>query len=221
MKQLDVVIPIRDRPSYYNDIELKYCLRSIDKYFPCRDVWCVGIPREGYSVNWIYKTDDSKSRFDSARQKILAACENPYVSDPFVLWNDDFFLLKEITELHEYYDGTLQERIKSAGGDYLQMLRKTEKHSDGKNYAVHAPLVIRKDLFKEVAKKGISYRNAYCSASDGVKVPMKDPKIYNKAHHKLFRRFIKGKWMFSTSDHSFAFIYRHMESLYPNPSRWE
>lgn len=216
---IDVVIPLRDRPSPYNDEELRYCLRSIEKYMDVRDVWVVGQPRDWLSVNWIEETDGG-SRFGSAHRKIRAACDNPFVSDPFVLFNDDFFLLKPLKDFPDYYDSTLQERIASAGGDYLNMLKKSQSFSDGKNYATHTPVSIDKEIFKTIPE-GISYRIAYGSRSSNEKKEMKDPKIYNQKDHFDFRQWVKGKTMFSTSDFSFHYILREMKSLYPVASRWE
>ena len=217
---MDVVIPLRDKPSVYNDEELRYCLRSIDKYMDVRDVWVVGQPRDWLSVNWIPLSDQVKSRYSSAHRKIRAACDNPFVSDPFVLFNDDFFLLKPTEEFPDYYDGTLQQRINSSGGDYLNMLKKSQRFSDGKNYATHTPALIKKEIFKTIPE-GISYRIAYGSRSGNEKKPIKDPKIYNQKDHFDFREWVKGKAMFSTSDFSFHYILREMKQLYPEPSRWE
>src|SRR5690554_251908 len=217
---IDVVIPLRDIPSPYNDEELRYCLRSIEKYMDVRDVWVVGQPRDWLSVNWIPLSDRVKSRFGSAHLKIRAACDNPFVSDPFVLFNDDFFLLKPLKEFPDYYDGTLEERIESAGGGYLNILKKSKSFSDGKNYATHTPVSIDKEIFKTIPE-GISYRIAYGSRSGNEKKEMKDPKIYNQKDHFDFRQWIKGKSMFSTSDFSFNYILKDMKCLYPEPSRWE
>ena len=216
---IDVVIPLRDRPSPYNDEELRYCLRSIEKYMDVRDVWVVGQPRDWLSVNWI-SLSDGGSRFGSAHRKIRAACDNPFISDPFVLFNDDFFLLNPIKDFPDYYDGTLQQRINSAGGDYLAMLKRSQSFSDGNNYATHTPALIKKEIFKTIPE-GISYRIAYGSRSGNEKKPIKDPKIYNQKDHFDFREWVKGKAMFSTSDFSFHYILREMKQLYPEPSRWE
>lgn len=220
----DIVIPLRDRPSLYNDMELKYCLRSIEKHIEFGDVWCVGIPRDWLSVNWISKPDlqgEYDQRHDSVRQKILAACDNPFISDPFILMNDDFYLLRDIDELHDYYDGTIQERLKNTATGYRERMHATIEHSDGRNYEVHTPVVIHKEIFKSATKEGALYRNLYCSASPTEKVPIKDPKLYRKAEHYNFREFCKRNWMFSTSEFSFALLMKEMERLYPEKSRWE
>ena len=221
---MDIVIPIRDRPSLYNDVELQYSLRSIDKYFPVRDVWCVGIPREWLSVNWI-QTPDMPGKYDgrheSVRQKILSACDNPYVSDPFVLWNDDFFLLRHVSELHDYYDGTIADRIKNTAPGYRKLMESSIPHSDGNNYEVHTPVIIYKDLFKEATRPSALYRNIYCSSSPTEKVEIRDPKLYNKQEHMEFRDWVRDKWMFSASEFSFAFLMKEMGRLYPEKSRWE
>lgn len=217
---VDVVIPLRDKPSVYDDEELRYSLRSIDKHMDVRDVWVVGQPRGWLSVNWIPATDAGSTRYNSAYRKIMKACYNPYVSDPFVLFNDDFFLLKRLNEIPDYYDGTLKDRIKTTGGEYFKMLKKSLDYSDGKNYAVHTPVVIHKELFKRIPE-GVSYRVVYGSMSDNKKEQLTDPKIYDKEHHMEFRKWVRDKWMFSASEFSFAFLMKEMGRLYPEKSRWE
>ena len=217
---IDVVIPLRDKPSLYNDEELRYCLRSIEKYMDVRDVWIVGNPRDWLSVNWISMGDGEGTRFNSAHAKIRKACENDHISDPFILFNDDFFLLKPFNEFPDYYDGTLEQRIESSGGDYLSILKKSKPFSDGNNYATHTPVCIDKEIFKTIPA-GISYRIAYGARSGNKKEQMKDPKIYNKGDHFNFKEWKRGKSMFSTSDFSFHYILPQMKKLYPEKSRWE
>ena len=224
MNGYDVVIPLRDRPSLYNDLELKYCLRSIDKHMNVRDVWCVGIPRDWLSVNWIEQGDlqgHYDSRHESVRNKILKACNNPFISDPFILFNDDFMLLRDIDELHDYYDGTIEHRLRNTATGYRQRMEATMPYSDGNNYEVHTPVLIYKELFKSVTKENMLYRNIYCSASPTEKVEIKDPKLYTRKDHDSFRDFAKWNWMFSTSEFSFALLLKEMARLYPGKSRWE
>lgn len=218
----DAVIPIRDTPSVFNDLELKYCLRSIDKHTDC-DVWCIGEPRDWLSVNWIEETDEKlnyDSRHENVRQKILAACNNPHVSDPFILFNDDFFLLRPIQDIPHYYDGTIEYRLQSSAGGYRDRMDESRKHSkDGLNYELHCPVVIDKELFKNVTTPGSLYRNIYCSHSDRDKKPMGDVKMYSLEDHQ--RSFTKGKWCFSTNDFSFTRMLDLMNKLYPEASKWE
>ena len=224
MSFIDVVIPLRDRPSIYNDMELKYCLRAIDKYFPVRDVWIIGTPRDWLSVNWIEQADlqtNYDARHEAVRQKLIKACENPYISDPFALFNDDFILTKPIKELHDYYDGTIDDRLKSAGGGYRdKMLRSKELSKDGLNYETHVPCMIDKKNFKHTVK-GALYRNIAVSYSKREKVPIKDPKLYTKKDHQNFRELCRQNWCVSLAEISLAHVMTTLERMLPNPSRWE
>lgn len=216
---IDIVIPLRDRPSLYNDKELSYCLRSIERFFPVRDVWMIGEPRPYLSCNWIEMSDGKGSRHESVRQKIMAACENPYISDPFVLFNDDFVLTREITMLHDYYDGTIEKRLKTAGGEYRErMLESQELSKDGLNYEVHVPALIDKDLFKKT-KEGSLYRNVCLSHSKREKVEIRDPKMYTKDQHS--RGFIRSHWCISLSEASIPYVHRELDRMFPEKSKWE
>ena len=221
---IDVVIPLRDKPSTFMDLELRFALRSIERYFPVRDVWCVGIPRDTFALNWIEQPDlegGYDTRHESVRQKILKACENPFISDPFALWNDDFFLLRTVNNLPDYYDGTIEDRLKDTTSGYAERMKRTIPYSDGRNYEVHTPVMIDKKLFKKVTKEGMLYRNLHCSKSKREKVQIQDPKLYNHNEHLDFRKWRQDKWMFSTSDISFHYILPQMRKMYPEKSRWE
>jgi len=220
----DVVIPLRDRPSIYNDMELKYCLRAIDKYFPVRDVWIIGTPRDWLSVNWIEQADlqtNYDARHEAVRQKLIKACECDYISDPFALFNDDFILTKPIDVLHDYYDGTIDDRLKDARGGYRdKMARSKELSKDGLNYETHVPCMIDKKNFNHTVG-GALYRNIAVSYSDREKVPIKDPKLYTMEDHQNFRALCKKNWCVSLSEGSLNYVLRDLDRMFPDPSKWE
>ncbi len=220
MKQYDVVIPLRDKPSLYNDVEILYCLRSIEKYMDVNDVWMIGTPREYLSVNWI-QCKDLPNRFESVRQKLLKVSENPYISDPFILFNDDFILTQKVNELPDYYEGTLDDRLKTSGGNYREAMMLTKKHSqDNRNYSIHVPCFMDKKAIKKTIKGGLS-RNIILSHSKRDKVEMIDPKLYNKERHNSFNEFCKQNWCVSLAEGSLSQVMRDLERMFPEPSRWE
>src|SRR5690554_408802 len=112
---MKIIIPLRDIPSAYP--EIRYCLRSIEKYYPT-DVYIVSkIKIKG--TNHIYYEDKTHNRYENVRQKVLKACE--VLDEPFILMNDDMYFLEK-PDFPDWYDGTIEERI-GGNNTYMQMMR--------------------------------------------------------------------------------------------------
>ena len=204
---MKIVIPFKDKPSPY--AELKYCLRSIEKYYPT-DVFIVS-KLKVKGTNHIHYEDKTLNRYENVRQKVLKACD--VLKEPFILMNDDIYFLQE-PQFPDWYDGTIEERI-GGNNSYMQMMRKTMSLSqDGLNYCVHGPMVIEPDLFKSVTVEGLPFRNIYGSYSNREKREIKDPKMRTKKDHSKPEKFIQGKPFFSTSDFSLKLIGDFIEVLF-------
>ena len=85
----DIVIPCRPGANE----ELRYALRSL-KNLPHRDVWIIGgIPDWVRDVRF-YEYPRSTTKYETTAQHMVTACRHPEISDPFVLMNDDFYIMK-------------------------------------------------------------------------------------------------------------------------------
>ena len=147
--------------------ELRYSLRSVEEYFPHRNVWFYGGAPLGFKpdgqVNIPLK---AKSKWEQVRNMLLRACDNDDLTESFWLFNDDFFVLHEIDEnMPQCYDGTLRGKIDEVEArhmgehtDWTNRLRHLEQLllDAGKptlNYAVHKPLLVNRKKMKEVLLK--------------------------------------------------------------------
>lgn len=157
----DVVYFLKDTPT---NEELRYSLRSVVKNVPYRHVVFVGgcpdnlrpdlhIPRE--------QVEDSK--FKRVRESIRACCMNPNVSDDFWLFNDDFFVMRRMSEdMPPQYNGDLyrhivkvENRHGEASTEWTRLLRHLCRTLESvnrptRNYAVHKPILINKQKMLEV-----------------------------------------------------------------------
>lgn len=81
--------------------DLRYSLRSVDKFVPHDNVWIVGYkPRWVQNVNYLpVPQTGTKHQNQTANLEALCNCEE--ISDDFVLMNDDFFAIKPIENLEE------------------------------------------------------------------------------------------------------------------------
>src|SRR4051812_48140009 len=92
----DIVIPLNNR-SYQKNIELRYCLRSIEKHLSgVGNVFIVGhMPEWVTNVIYIPFEEDPRNRFRDRNimLKVSEACKDSRVSDDFLMIHDDHFLL--------------------------------------------------------------------------------------------------------------------------------
>lgn len=149
----DVVIPVREGD---HNLELRYALRSLANV-PHRRVWIAGhMPTWVRGVRCI-PTRQNRSKYENSTGNLLAACRNPSVSESFVLWNDDIFLLRPVERIPVLHRGPVSEVIgyyeSIASKAYLRGMRTTVAilarlgHPDPLSYELHVPLPMTKSGF--------------------------------------------------------------------------
>lgn len=152
---LDVVY--RVRPGDNND-ELRYSLRSLAN-LPHRYVWIVG-----HKPLWV--TDDArhvrgnihKSKWENVFDNVRIACEQPDITDPFVLFDDDMYVMQPVAAIPNLYRGTLAGHIADteSTGTWLESLDNTlnwlqaNGNPDPLSYELHVPYVVHKQQMLKV-----------------------------------------------------------------------
>lgn len=213
---MDVVYILKDSPSHYDDIELRYSLRSL-QHFPHGDVYIVTGKQRGWltGVKWV-RCEDRQCRYQSTKRKILAAAE--VLTEPFLFMNDDFYLLAPFSG-HDYYCGHLKDKPQT-GSKQRDIIQSAIRESrDGLNYSLHSPMILEPKLLKTI--RSLAFKDVHGSFSARNKKYMPDVKMRTKKEHDNPEAFISDKPFFSTSDFSFKWIREFMERLYPNPSQYE
>jgi hypothetical protein len=196
MSNIDIVY-VLGNGSKWNNNELRYSLRSVEKHFKHREVFIVGErPDWLQNINHINCQDTfaylNGGKFKNVIRKIRAACLDDRVSDSFVLMNDDFFFLEDKAIIWPYTNGTLQEMIDSyydKTSQYYNALVRTMKFlqqagiEEPKNFAVHYPIVYEKAKFLEMTNdidwldKAYSWRTIYGNLYSAGHVDRQDTKI--------------------------------------------
>lgn len=156
--------------------ELKYCLRSIEKYAKGIDkIYIVGeLPPyiKKSSVNFIplKKLHDGDNKAADVWYKVYKACFSD-ISDDFIVFSDDIFLTEEVdfTDFEirrrehplNWYTNYKGELEKCTGRD-SNIIKKVrfytanwlDKHGYGtKNFDIHCPIPINKKKFIEMSEK--------------------------------------------------------------------
>lgn len=141
--------------------DLKFSLRSIEKFCTYRKVWIVG-----YKPSWIKNVEylptvQTGNKWVNSMTNIVAACNCPEISEDFVLMNDDFFIIKTITDWRKTFNlclNTIDEEVKKYknkqkpsrwqyGFMYAQELLDKLKCDKRYNYEYHGPIVFNKQKF--------------------------------------------------------------------------
>lgn len=152
LTDMDVVYIVRE--GEVNE-ELRYSLRSVAKNFPHHQVVIAG-----YCPRWVQnvrrlETNQGRltNKYDKAELNWQAAMNAPDVTEDFMLFNDDFFIMKPVTEVPNYHRGDLDDVIAEYAdkpGSYLENMLNTREllHKLGlrelKSYALHAPMQMNK-----------------------------------------------------------------------------
>jgi hypothetical protein len=234
-----IVIPL-GYGSRWNNLELRYCLRSIEKYLiGYGDVFIVG-EKPGWvkNVEHIPCPDYGTQTYDKERNifnKVIAACVDKRVSDDFLFMNDDHYLREkyEARVFPYYYDGRLTDKMTVTDYKYtvwntIDSLRPFGR--DGLYFDVHCPIVYNKEKFfwclcdADWTKRfGYCIKTFYCNCVDGLHIiQCKDLKIDAQYLEPQITQMIKGRSWFSIGDKAFdGDIRQVLQELYPNKSKYE
>jgi hypothetical protein len=231
-----IVIPL-GHGSRNNDLELRYCLRSVEQYLTgYGDVFIIG-RKPSWLKNVIHIPFDegfapqSHEKERNIYNKIMAACADDRVTDDFLFMNDDHFLKSpyEAGTFPFYYENRLSDKMTVT--DYKHTLFNTIKAMDGMNviYAdVHSPILYNKDRFKSLAaydwnvRFGYCIKTLYCHREGGYYKRITDLKIDARYTTEQITQAIKGRPWFSIGDKAFdGDIVPVLQELYPNKSQYE
>jgi hypothetical protein len=233
----DVIIPLNNR-SYQKNIELRYCLRSIEKHLTgVGNVFIVGhCPEWARNVIHIRFDEDPRNRFRDRNimLKMSEACKDARVSDDFLMVHDDHFLLAdfEAGAFPYYHMGHMMPGV----GQYGETKRNTEHllcplpGIPIYNYDCHCPILLNKQLFmRSVALAdwskwyGYCMKTLYCVMNGIDGEYMDDIKIRMPLTADEIKQAIAGRKWFSIGDRCFApgGMMDVLNELYPNKSKHE
>lgn len=158
------------------------------------------------------------SKYAKSHNNQLQACKHPYISDPFLLFNDDFFVMKPVEHFEDYHRGPLVDSIKrlksTVGGSAyvngmeltLQILKELGVE-DPLDYGLHIPLTVHKQRWIKAwqlqlrynkDKKAVHMRTIYGNLNNIAQKQMDDIKISNRKSLPTTDEFF-----LSTNDDSF------------------
>jgi hypothetical protein len=232
---MDVVFLTKEVPSLQAYEELRFALRSLEACYPHGDVWLVGGAPEWVQNVGRIRTVQAGVKWENTRLGLRTAVECDLISDPFILMNDDFFLLrpqKTLAMLHGgFYAGWLaamRSRLgRSAyvrGGEETLRILKREGVKAPLCWSLHTPMRVDKTAARQALNlagafpRQIHMRTLIGNLSGLTGVQSRDVKLTGGV--KLPE---PGDLYLSTSDGSFekGRIGRWIRAKFPEPSSFE
>lgn len=227
---MDTVYVIRDG----DNPELRYSLRTLTNIEHDR-VWIFGGAPSWINFTTVthHKRMQGGTPYSSTRGHIQAACCTPEVSDPFVLWNDDFYAMRPIGSVPVYHRGSLEQTLeefatlKTPWGKGLRgtaaLMEKRGLLAGAMSYDLHVPLVVHKEemrealrLAKSITADAVHLRTLYGAIADLGGIEHPDPKLIRRSDP-----FPCGAWLSSGGNTFRSTVEPVLRYLFPDKSHYE
>lgn len=157
-KNLDVVYFVKN----YASKDLVYSIRSVAKNLEYRNLWiCGGKPAGIEPDGYVRRTGQSGNKWDNVKKLYRDVCLTEEISDDFILFHDDFFIMKKVREIKPEYRSTLEAHIRAVErafgplpNEYSKILRKarralTDVNKGTLSYELHKPFIFNKHKLLE------------------------------------------------------------------------
>lgn len=209
--------------------ELRYSLRSLVN-MPHDQVWIFGgMPDWVRGVRW-YQLPQWGAKYETTFRNLAEAVEHPEVSDPFILMNDDFYIMRKGGTPPAMNRGTIRDVLAehtSRGIDstYTRGMIETLDRLEANGYPeplsfeLHVPLVIQKQHMRTALEllAGLHRphpRTAYAAIAGLRGRHIRDVKVYGQG------TIPDGRFL-SSQDDTFPIILPLLRETFPKPSRHE
>lgn len=239
----DIVIPLGSE-SCDDNLELRFTLRSIEA---CGSgvgrVIVIGSDPGFLSkhVTHVPYKETERNREARVAAKLTHAC-GVVRSDEFLLFNDDFFMLKPFAcgSFPTYHKGTLEQHLENRRGKltgtYTEALRVTRNkllergHKDA-NFGLHCPMIVNvsrflglRDWWEESAtlQNGYLVRSVYGNVYSVESKLCTDYRVISECTKRYAKLVTSGRPWFSVSDAAFKSGVKDMlQEVFPDRSKYE
>jgi len=223
----DVVYALWSK-SHYNNSEIRYSVRSVWKHGKnLGRLFIVGMPVKFFQGHTTIPFSPAYRCKDvNIFATALEACKIPDISDPFLHFNDDYFMLQDFdaSTLPAWYGEPRfqQERSQNVYDRTITIL-KLRGIARPKFFDVHAPILIYKDCIqkscpKDWKKLKFLFKTMYANQCP-VLTPLEisDCKVWTTTDLQR----AKNRFMFSTTDYPPPEVWDFLKAKFPDPSPFE
>jgi hypothetical protein len=172
--------------------ELRYSIRSVVANANPGNIWVVGGKPDWYCGDFI-SVSQNENKYKNVYNNLIAICNSDKISNPFVIMNDDFYIIKKIQSIPSFHNGSLLKKFNAYEEfmgltNYVKKLLTTYKKikligiKDPLDYELHVPMIMEKEKLNEVLKYGdkFLYRSMYGNMFNIDGIETKDVKIYSE-----------------------------------------
>lgn len=233
------IIYILGNGSISGNFEIKYSLRSIEQHLKeYRNVFIIGT--KPYFLNdkaiEVPFKDSYANKARNIMAKILRAANDTRITNEFLLFNDDYFLLQDVLAPNYpyYYKGTLQHAVEVNIGEYSKHCQSTldaliEKKCDTKNFDAHYPIIYNKRNFIKMVENfnwnkpfGNVVKSTYCNWLEVEGIFKEDCKISHPYGTPAIKALNEGRIIFSTGEKGLNnAMKKYLQELFPDKSSFE
>ncbi len=224
---MTIVIPYK--PDIHDGLELLYALRSIEKNL----TGFTNLIIIGNAPDWFNGVCFRAEDFAGRKQYTIYAKLNilqyyAVVTDNFLMWNDDHFLLQplQVSDIKYWHNGLLADELhRGLSARYREAVNNTLKFQSGLNFDIHTPIIYNKAQFRKLFSnktEEVCIKSYYCNALKIEGEKMDDCKIDQLLSKEAIKERIKDRLFFSTGSNGFREPMKELlQEMFPVPSRWE
>lgn len=219
---MDVVYILGHQDDY---TELRYSLRSL-AFLQHDQVWIVGAPPPDWSKNLNHLPVEQKTgyleKMWNQRNNIYQACRYGFISDDFVLMNDDFILLQSVGELPVIHHGEIDMPFMDTHpGGYQETWRwlKEQGVETPLHFAEHRPMVMNQHLMADFHDRARHIDQYPVPTLYGNLAALEGEQGEDALFDGIWR---KGEWQVATYEGTFDEPYGDLiRYMFPDPSPYE
>ena len=233
------LVYIFGRGSQWQNNELRYSLRSVQENLQWyHKVFLVGNGPNFLSdkVTQIPHLDIYQNKQRNIMAKIYRACNDERISENFILFNDDYFMLQPTDAVNYpyYFNTNLIDASAKYFNSYKKCIDATIKVLQAANkplmhFDIHKPIVYNKTLFKEMCNSydwnhphGYIVKSMYCNHFSIVGEGANDLKINYPYKKETIYTMLENKGMFSVGDKGLGpDMKSFLNNLFPLKSKFE
>lgn len=236
------ILYILGNGSRWNNNEIKYSLRSLEKHGQNYDrVFITGEKPHFINDNIIYNyCPDSHIPTITHFNKVLHTFKNTDISDNILLMYDDIFFKKsvDIEKYPYYYKREIPANYK-VNNFYTNALTFTRNlllklGKPIKDFDIHTPIIYNRQKFYEMEKivkqnfnfnnpksVGVAVRSLYCNFHNIEGELKADLKISENLTELKIEQTLKNESVFSIANAIYNNMMKYLAKTYPQKSKWE
>lgn len=241
---MDLVIPL-GKGSRWEDNELRYALRGIEKYISGIDrLFIVGMRPEWLTGDVIHlpfeDVPGGANRDTNIFGKIMTACRDERLSQNFLYASDDHFILSpaQADEYPYFCKGVLTDTVAGMPDSqpYKKVLSNTvdilsRRNDTIRDYQLHCPIVYDKSMFQRLKadfgpalaiQYGFAIKSVYCNHFNIPGVPYTDLKIKDPLSYQEIADAVENRAFFSIANRALSGgIKQFLQDIFPHKSKYE